>query len=301
MLSVVITTFNEAANLPRVVASVKSLADEIIVVDTESTDSTVAVAKKLGCKIYHHPNTGVVEPVRNFSISKASGDWVLLLDADEEVPPALAKLIPTLISSEIDYYRLPRKNLIFGSWIRNSHWWPDYVYRLFRKGSIVWSDVIHSIPQTRGTGSDLEATEKHALIHHHYSSISQFIARLDRYTEYQLTDYLASGAKFVPADLVSKPVMEFIRLYFARGGFKDGLHGLALALLLSVSELVFYLKVWQSQGFAGRSLTMGDLESQITTLSRQWQWWSYQAKIDSAPFWQKPFLKLRRRLLGKVI
>ncbi len=91
MLSVVITAWNEAENLPVAVKSVQDLADEIVVVDTESTDDTVAVARKLGCKVYSHPNTGIVEPVRNFSVSKTKGDWILLLDADEEVSPILRR------------------------------------------------------------------------------------------------------------------------------------------------------------------------------------------------------------------
>src|SRR3989344_3422172 len=155
VLCVVITAWNEAKNLPRVVASVKSLADEIVVVDTQSTDNTAQVAKNLGCRVYSHAFPGIVEPVRNFSISKAKGDWLLLLDADEEIPPALADAISKAISgSQADYFRLPRKNLIFGRWITSSHWWPDYVYRLFKKGFVVWDNAIHSLPQTRGKGLD---------------------------------------------------------------------------------------------------------------------------------------------------
>jgi glycosyltransferase involved in cell wall biosynthesis len=147
MLSVVITAWNEEKNLPRVVQSVASFADEVIVVDTQSTDKTVEIAKSLKCKVFHHQNTSVVEPVRNFSISKAKGDWILLLDADEEVSSSLASQLLEIVKSDsADYVRIPRKNIIFGQWIKTSHWWPDYVYRFFKKGHVEWDEKIHSIP-----------------------------------------------------------------------------------------------------------------------------------------------------------
>src|SRR3989338_8352719 len=93
MLSVVITAWNEEKNIARAISSAKPIADEIVVVDTESTDKTAELAKKLGARVFHHKNTGIVEPVRNFSISKAKGDWILLLDADEEISQELAGYI----------------------------------------------------------------------------------------------------------------------------------------------------------------------------------------------------------------
>ena len=168
MLSAVITAWNEEKDIARVISSVKKLADEIVVVvDEATTDRTAEVAKKLGAKIFTHPHTGFVEPMRNFSIAKASGDWILLLDADEEVSPGLAKKIPNLIQdASVDYYRIPRKNIIFGKWITSDHWWPDYVYRLFRRGAVSWKDTVHSLPVTQGTGKDLPTRDEFCLIHH---------------------------------------------------------------------------------------------------------------------------------------
>jgi len=291
MLSVVITTWNEALNLPRVIASIKSIADEIIVVDTESTDDTVVVAKKLGCKVFRHKNTGIVEPVRNFSISKASGDWILLLDADEEVSPSLAKKIPQLISDpNTNYYRVPRQNLIFNKWIQSSHWWPDYVYRLFRKGTITWEDTIHSRPITEGVGIDLPADEGHAIIHHSYSTISQYVDRLNRYTDYQLS----TKSTFIWTDVVTRPVSEFLTQYFARKGYQDGLHGLALSSLQAFSELVLYLKLWQTAGFHDTSVTPQAAALQLKLKKREYVWWLYQTKIDSSNFFKKIYYKFLR-------
>ncbi len=296
MLSVVITAWNEEKNLPRAVSSVKKFADEIIVVvDKSSTDKTADVAKKLGCKVFSHAHTGIVEPMRNFSISKATGPWILLLDADEEIPADLASAIGQKIKDEVDYYRLPRKNIIFGQWIKNAHWWPDYVYRLFKKGSVTWEDTVHSIPFTRGTGRDLPATEETAIIHHHYDSISQYVDRLNRYTDHQLQPLLDSGYNFAWTDLVDKPLSEFLNQYFARRGYSEGVHGLALAGLQAFSELVLYLKLWQHSGFVPTQVSSSTLTSHLSAKVQEYHWWSHQARIDTAHPLVKPFLKLARK------
>ena len=296
MLSVVITAWNEEKTLPQAVASVKGLADEIVVVDTESTDGTIDVAKKLGCRVYKHKNTGIVEPVRNFSISKAQGDWVLLLDADEELSPQLLDLIPRLISQGPDYFRIPRKNLIFGKWIRSRHWWPDYVFRLFKKGSVVWEDTIHSVPSTRGIGVDLPADPETCIVHHHYSSISQYVQRIDRYTDHLLRHLQDNGYKFSWADLITKPSQEFIRQYFARGGYVDGLHGLALACLQAFSETVLYLKAWESESFSQKELPLAEVAKNFSSVSKEYLWWDFQVNLDRSPAFLKPFLKLIRKI-----
>jgi (heptosyl)LPS beta-1,4-glucosyltransferase len=297
-LSVVICTWNEEKNLPGVVASVKSLADEIVVVDTESTDNTIKVAENLGCKVFTHKNTTVVEPVRNYSISKASGNWILLLDADEEIPARLASHIKDIIKSKecADYYRIPRKNFIFGSWITSAHWWPDPVYRLFKKGAVTWDPAIHSIPQTVGHGADLPWEEEYAIIHHNYSSISQYITRMDRYTNVQLNELKEKNVSFSWHDVISKPGQEFIRQYFSRHGYKDGLHGLALSLLQAFSELVLYSKLWQEQKFTPYFITPGQVKKQACSLVKDGRWWSYQQKIESSSFPIRIFWKICQKL-----
>ncbi len=295
MLSVVISTWNEERTLPRVVGSVSDIADEIVVVDTQSTDNTVKIAKKLGCVVYHHRNTGIVEPVRNFSISKAKGDWILLLDADEEITLDLKEVIKKIISdNSYDFVRIPRKNLIFGKWIKSTHWWPDFVYRLFKRGHIEWGDKIHSIPVTRGAGLDIHPDEKNAILHHHYESISQYIKRLDRYTDIQSGELVSSGYKFSWKDLIEKPANEFVRQYFARSGYRDGIHGLALSLLQAFSEVVLYLKLWQEDGFKNQTIETDQLHAQIRTASTEYEWWFYQSKIDSSAGIGKLINKFKR-------
>lgn len=297
MLSVVITAFNEEKNLPRVIKSVKGLADEVVVVDTESTDNTASVAKKMGCKVYRHPKPGIVEIARNFSISKAAGDWILLLDADEEVPEKLVREIKKIMQeNSVDYCRIPRKNLIFSKWIISSHWWPDYVYRLFKKGAVIWQETIHSIPITNGVGIDLSPTEDHAIIHHHYSSVGEYIDKINRYTDFQCQQLSSSQYQFKWSDIIKKPLNEFLMQYFARRGYKDGLHGLALSLLQAFSELVLYLKLWQESGFAQHKITPKDTVEALSSKKKEFIWWFYESRIETAFVLFRPWLKLIRKL-----
>ncbi|MBI2008141.1 glycosyltransferase family 2 protein [Candidatus Amesbacteria bacterium] len=297
MLSAVITTWNEEKNIARAISSAKPIADEIIVVDTESTDKTVEIAKKLGARVFHHANTGIVEPVRNFSISKAKGDWILLLDADEEISQDLASHVRSAIAEpNVDYYRIPRRNIIFNKWIQSEHWWPDYVYRLFKKGAVTWDPAIHSIPFTRGRGHDFPAEQSSALVHHNYSSITQFIDRMNRYTYHQLEQVIAQGHNFSWHDLITKPVDEFLSQYFARKGYKDGLHGLGISLLQGFSMLVLYMKLWEKSGFVPESVTPDQFNHQLTTYNQQLNWWKLQVKIDKSNFLLKPIYKLVRKI-----
>lgn len=265
-ISVVINTINEEENLPRAIASVKKLASEIVVVDMHSGDDTQKIAKKLGAKVFTHKRTGYVEPARNFAIGKATGEWVLVLDADEKLTSGLRKKLKKIAtdspvhsrrvnsatpgeSLRADYYRLPRKNVIFGKWIKHSRFWPDYNIRFFKKGHVSWDETIHSVPVTFGKGLDLEADEENAIVHYHYKSVEQYVERLNRYTSEHAKNKVKDGQKFLWTDLIGKPANEFLSRYFQGEGYKDGIHGLAISGLQAFSEFVMYLKIWQMGKF----------------------------------------------------
>jgi (heptosyl)LPS beta-1,4-glucosyltransferase len=274
-LTVVINTLNEANVLPRVLDSTKSLASEVVVVDMESDDGSPEVAKKLGAKVYSHKRLSHVEPARNFGISKASGDWILVLDVDEEVSSSLAKKIKEIINkvSSADYYRIPRKNLIFGHWMKYSRWWPDYNIRLFRKGFVSWTEIIHAVPMTQGKGADFEVKEDLAITHHHYDSIEKYIGHMDRYTSVQAEAKVKSGYKFSWRDLLVRPSNEFLSRYFGGEGFKDGIYGLALSLLQSCSELVLYLKIWQAEKFKDQKASLPEVISEMREREKDLHYW----------------------------
>lgn len=292
-ISVVINTLNEERNIGRVIESVK-WADEIIVCDMYSEDKTVEIAKKLRAKIVFHKREEFVELARNFAISKALNEWILVLDADEEISDTLAKRLQDIAESmhQIDYVRVPRKNLIFGRFMQYSGWWPDYNIRFFKKDSVKWVNRIHRPPETSGQGLDLPAEVQYAIIHHSYETISQFIERMNRYSNVQAEELKKEGYKFDWKNLFEKPLNEFLSRYFANYGYRDGLHGLALSFLQAFSFIVVYLKLWEMEKFKEQDIDLTEVKSQRTKLAEVFDYWVNKSK-PSGNFFQRLFKKAK--------
>ncbi|MFH1289460.1 MAG: glycosyltransferase family 2 protein, partial [Patescibacteria group bacterium] len=273
-ISVVVNTRNEAEELKKLLETV-SWADEIVVIDMESTDDSREVAKAKGAKIYKHKFLNFVEPARNFGIKKAAGDWILILDPDERVPGSLAKKLTSLAENDdgITYVRIPRKNMIFGKWIKNSRFWPDYNIRFFKKGCVEWDDKIHSIPITEGRGIDLEEEKDFAIIHNHYTSVSQYILRMNRYTDVQASELFEKKEETLWTDFIKKPLAEFLSRFFAGKGYQDGIHGLVLSFLQAFSEFMVVIKLWEKQGFNKKPFSLTELESLFSEMKRELNYW----------------------------
>ena len=301
-ISAVINTYNEAKKLPRALSSLKGFADEIIIVDMMSSDNSREIAKKYKAKIYKHKKLSIVEPARNFGIEKASNNWILILDPDEEVSESLKVFLKKEIRSAsgkapADFYRIPRKNIIFGKWMKHSGWWADMNVRFFKKGAVSWNEVIHSVPMTSGKGMDIPLYEDLAIKHRHYSSVEEYITRMNRYTSVQAKDLNKKNVEFKWRQLLIKPASEFLRRYFAEEGYKDGLHGLTLSLLQALSELVLYVKLWQKQKFKIKKIEVESVSGELKKISNDFVWWVFESKIRSAKnIFSKLWLKLIRKL-----
>ena len=277
-LSVVVNAQDVEKDLPRALASINNITDEIVVVDQESSDKTAEIAKKFGAKVFSFKKVEYVELARNFAISKATNPWILILDADEEISGALGAQIQKILKNpKADYYRISRKNIIFGHWIKHTQWWPDYQIRLFKKGSVSWNEIIHSIPMTQGKGDEVEAKEELSIIHHNYDSVEEYLQRMDRYTSAQSDLLVRDGYKFVWTDLIGKPFKEFVSRYFGGEGYKDGIHGLALSLLQAFSELTLYLKVWQEEKFIDENPKLSEVVSTFRNKEKDLHFWESDA------------------------
>lgn len=291
-ISTVVNTYNEEKNLDRCLKSVKDFTDEIIVVDMHSDDKTVDIAKKYGAKVFLHEHTRYVEPARNFALSKAQGDWILLIDADEELPSGLAKKLKEVIEIDrADFVEIPRKNIIFGKWIEHTRWWPDFLIRFFRKGKVKFSDEIHVPPTAEGEKMRLEPKEELAIIHHHLQTISQYLERLNRYTDIQSEELGRQGYQFQIEDFVAKPAGEFFSRFFAGEGYKDGIHGLTLSVLQGFSELVIYLKIWEKQGFKDERISQLNKVAEKTLRD----FFSWQQSVTSG-FFKNLLLKFKSKI-----
>lgn len=295
-ISAVINTYNEEINIKRCIDSLNTWVDEVVVVDMNSSDSTRDIAKKLGAKVFIHENTGFVEPARNFALEKAQGTWILVVDADEEIPQSLSTKIITLISGEHgkSFFRIPRKNIIFNKWIEHARWWPDYQVRLFKKGHVSWFNQIHSVPLTEGEGVNLEPVEANAITHYNYQSISQFISRLNRYTDIQAYELFEQKYIFKPIDLLRRPLNEFIGRYLAGEGYKDGLHGFVLASFQAFSELVLYVKLWEHHKFIQSNLGIVEFSKYADEGYREVKYWLREESLKKE---KSSFKRMVKRVL----
>lgn len=295
-ISVVINTLDQEKDIKRVLESVK-WADEVIICDMYSQDRTVELAKKMGAKVFSHKRLDFVEPARNFAISKATSDWILILDPDEEVSEDLSERLIQISSqmNDINFIKIPRKNLIFGKWIRSSGWWPDYNIRFFKKGKVSWGDKIHRPPEVLGEGLDLSVDEKWAIIHHHYESIPQFLERMIRYTKIQSEELSKDGYEFAWQDLIKEPLSEFLRRFFAERGFEDGLHGLVLALLQAFSQLLVYLRIWEKEGFKSQDIKLESFRQLNDESVKQLNYWFKYGNLSKNPF-KRFFQKVKNKI-----
>jgi (heptosyl)LPS beta-1,4-glucosyltransferase len=290
----------EASYLPQVLTSLRNFADEIVIVDMTPSDEVLHIGERFGAKVLKHKFVDYVEPVRNFAISKVTGDWVLVVDPDEELSSNLAKRLKEEANkSKADYFRVARKNINFGKWMKYSRWWPDYNIRFFKKGKVSWSEIIHAVPITVGIGVDLPAKEDLAIIHHNYQSIEGFLARMNRYTSVQSQMLVGGSYKFIWTDLIRKPLSEFLSRFFFGQGYRDGLHGLILAFLQAVSELVLYLKVWQSEKFTEQALSVKEIDKEFMSSMKETRWWLFDAKIRSKNFLSAFPLRIYRKFFLK--
>jgi glycosyltransferase involved in cell wall biosynthesis len=245
-LSVCIITLNEEANIGRTLESVKEIADEIIVVDSGSTDETVAIAQSFGAKVFIEPWKGFARQ-KNSALEKAVCGWILSLDADEEVSPELAASIQALKKSEGPSpwvgYTMNRRNLYFGRWIRHSGYYPDPKLRLVKQGAAQFElRDVHEDMKMEGELGHLQGD----LIHHAYPTLESFIEHANRYSTLgagMVVRERKVGFSFI--NIVLRPMVRFFWSYFLRGGFLDGREGLLVLMTHAAYVSWKYAKAWE--------------------------------------------------------
>lgn len=244
-VSAIVITKNEADAIADALKSV-SWADEIILVDAESTDDTVAIARRFTDRVHVRAWNGYAEQ-KNHAASLATHDWILSIDADERVPDDLAAEIRALLQTEpkLHGYRMPRVSFYLGRWVRTTDMYPDYQLRLYdrRHGGWEGAHVHESVKITTGKVGHLE----NELQHYPYKDLSEHLIRMDRYTTLAARQMFEKGKRATRLELLFHPPVAFVRNYILKGGFRDGKAGLIISLVNSYYVMLKFAKLWELQ------------------------------------------------------
>jgi glycosyltransferase involved in cell wall biosynthesis len=255
-ISVTIITLNEGDNIARAMNSVK-WADEIIVIDSGSTDGTVEIAQKLGARVIHNPWPGYGKQ-KNFAQAATAHDWVLNIDGDEMVPDPLKDEILNALAdvasgkSQAKGFRFPRKNFYLGRWIAHGGWYPNYLVRLADKRCSAWSEPnVHEALEVRGEVATLSAP----LHNYSFPSIQDQILTNLRFSKLGCEDLRSKGKEASVIKLLLKPIGKFIETYILKRGFLDGLPGLIISVNAAHSMFLKYAYLCEAQIIEPKSLT----------------------------------------------
>jgi glycosyltransferase involved in cell wall biosynthesis len=240
-LSAIVTSYNEADIIGDTLARL-SFADEIILVDSFSTDGTPDIARRSGARVLQHEYQSPAAQ-KNWAIPQASHEWALIADADEWVTPELADEIKrTIAAPSAVGYEIRRRNYFLGKEIRRSGWQRDWVLRLFRRDRARYEERrIHEVMVCEGPVARLNGT----ILHHSYRSMDDFWKKLRRYAEWNAAEALRQGRTVSPLFMMLHPPARFLKAYLLQGGFLDGAHGLVVCLLTALYAAAKDIRIWE--------------------------------------------------------
>ncbi len=239
-ISATLITFNEERNIAAALESV-SWADEIVVVDSGSSDSTLEICRQFTDRIYHRDWTGYADQ-KNFAVEKAANDWIFSLDADERSSPELRTEIQDLVRRGFSGrgYKIPRVAFFMGRWIRHGDWYPDYQLRLFDRRFGKWAGGrVHESFRMRGKPEILNGE----IYHYTYRSLSDYLKRLETYSTLAALDHEQKGRTATFLNLIGNPAAAFFKAYLLKRGFMDGMPGFTVAVMGAVSVFFKYAKL----------------------------------------------------------
>jgi glycosyltransferase involved in cell wall biosynthesis len=241
-VSVTIITHNEAAHIETALQSV-AWADERIVVDAESTDDTVALARAHTDRVLVRPWSGFVEQ-KNYAASLASHDWIFSLDADERVTPALASEVQATLASDpaCPAYDVARVSWYLGRWVRTTDWYPNPQRRLYDRRRARWAGAhVHESLSVDGSVGHLRGELQHLP----YRDVADHLDTINRYTTLAARQMRDAGRRAGIVDLAIHPPLAFLRNYLARGGFRDGTPGFIISALNAYYVFLKFAKLWE--------------------------------------------------------
>jgi len=248
-LAVLILTYNEKKNIVECITSVK-FADEIIIIDSGSTDGTIEVAEQLGATCIVHPMEEGFAGQRNFALTQTKAEWVFFLDADERITPELAEEISAVVDGNEQYgYEILRINVVFGRIVAHGGHSPDYSLRLYPRTAISWQGIVH---EQALVSLPIQRLKKH-MFHHTYTSWERYFFKFNQYTTLMAEQMDERGRKAHFIDIVLRPWAGFLRFYVFKSGWRDGKIGFILAVFHYFYTMAKYVKLYYIQNVAEES------------------------------------------------
>lgn len=227
------------------ITSVSSLCSKVIVLDIgiDETLKTKLINTSQVSLVSIQESVPYVELIRQKSLGYAKTDYVLIMDPDETLPSTLVEELKRNYKN-YDYIKIPRKNIIFGSWIKHARWWPDYQIRLFKRDNVKWSEKLHAQPEFSGNGLSLEPNEQFAITHHNYNNLDEYFQKALRYAKADVEKNTGD----LPQHL-DQSISEFISRFYADKGYKDNMHGFVLAFLQMIYPMLVYFYKWEKNNY----------------------------------------------------
>ncbi|MBC7539405.1 MAG: glycosyltransferase family 2 protein [Bacteriovorax sp.] len=246
-LTVAIITYNEEKNIGRCISSVQSIADEILVVDSFSTDKTESICNGFGVRFIKNTFIGYIEQ-KNFALDQSTHEYVLSLDADEALSPDLLEMIKKVKENFLfDGYRFNRLTNYSGHWVRYCGWYPDTKLRLVKKSKSMWRGTNPHDILEMNSSNDQVGFLKGDLLHYSYESISSHVNQTDKFTTIAAKAAFFAGKKSSLFKILSRPVLKFSRDYFFKLGFLDGRYGFIICFINALSAMLKYSKLYDLQ------------------------------------------------------
>lgn len=270
-ISVVINTLNEERRLPYALRSVRDWVDEIVVVDMLSDDKTVEIAEAFGAQVFAHERLGYADPARAFALARATGDWILILDADELVPPRLARRLRDVATTdEADVVDIPYLNYLLGEPLAWTGWGPsqDRHQRFFRRGWVEATSDIHAYLRMREGARVLRLAPDDGLplVHFNYTDVTHFIEKLNRYTTIEAVGRAGSRRRIRRTRAIAATLREFRDRFLRHKGYRDGWRGFYLAGLMAFYRFAVYAKEEELKSIGTRE----DVERIYDAESERW-------------------------------
>lgn len=247
-ISVLLPAWNCETTIRSTLASV-SWADELFVVDSFSTDGTLAVCREYGARVVQHEYINSARQ-KNWAVGQCKYGWVLQIDSDETIPPELRREIEEAVSTappNVVAFRMPRRNHFLGRWMQHAGVYPDYQIRLFRRDAARWQErEVHAHLQLSDPANEI-GTLHNAILHNHAPTISRRFRDLDRYTRYEAAELRKKGKRFHWFDLFLRPWAGFFYRYVWLGGYRDGWRGLIYCSYYPIYIFLVRAKLWEAE------------------------------------------------------